>query len=353
MSKKSILIIIKNQFGYHTDYTKYCEYLNSEFNITYLCFDAGYEKLVMNNVNVKYIKVSGPKVFRGIRFLIACFMNIINNDKVVFIDYFEKCHLLKNLFPSKKMILNIRTLSVIPQKTIRVRQDLNLRKACAIFDHITPISIGVAKELRLSPKKFTIVPVGADNISITNKSFGSLRLLYVGSLNGRNIIHTILGLSYFIRKYPKIPISYDIIGDGTEVEQLNQIINELELSSIVKLHGRISHFKLKPFFDNSNIGISYIPMTEYFDFQPPTKTFEYILSGIPCIATKTNENKKLIKDVNGVLCCDNPESFSRGLEVVYKKRSSYDSKVIRESLKEYTWNKIVDQKLKPVINLFT
>ena len=49
MSKKSILIIIKNQFGYHTDYTKYCEYLNSEFNITYLCFDAGYEKLVMKS----------------------------------------------------------------------------------------------------------------------------------------------------------------------------------------------------------------------------------------------------------------------------------------------------------------
>jgi len=42
----------------------------------------------------------------------------------------------------------------------------------------------------------------------------------------------------------------------------------------------------------------------YYDCQPATKTFEYILSGMVCIATSTYENKKLINNINGVLCND-------------------------------------------------
>src|SRR5690606_2773135 len=170
------------------------------------------------------------------------------------------------------------------------------------------------------------------------------------TLNGRNIDQTILGLSNFMKKHPNMKISYDIIGDGNELTQLTQLINDLELASIVKLHGRIPHIKLKPFFDNSNIGVSYIPITEYYEFQPPTKTFEYIMSGLPCIATRTNENKHLITHENGVLCNDTPESFANALETIDERSALYNSDRIRESLKEYSWKNIVDNKLKPLLN---
>lgn len=41
-------------------------------------------------------------------------------------------------------------------------------------------------------------------------------------------------------------------------------------------------------------------MTEYYDSQPPTKTFEYALSGLYVLATKTRENEKVITNDNGV-----------------------------------------------------
>lgn len=348
---KSLLIINKTQFGYHTDYYKYSEHLKDDFSITFLCFDSGLEKLTMPDIKVKYVSNSGPKTIRGIRFILIALISILLHKGEIFIHYFEKCHILKKAFPKKKMILDVRTLSINSDINKRNIHNQALLKACSIFDHITPISIGVQNKLNLSKEKSTIVPLGADNISLTNKTFEDLRLLYVGALSGRNIDQTILGLSQFIKKHPRITISYDIIGDGNEFQELSQLINDLDLSSVIKMHGRIPHFKLKPFFDNSNIGVSYIPMTEYYEFQPPTKTFEYIMSGMPCIATNTYENKNLITSENGILCDDKPESFSKALEEAYDNKT-YNSNKIRKSLKDYTWKNIVDHKLKPVLNKY-
>src|SRR5690554_7958487 len=187
---------------------------------------------------------------------------------------------------------------------------------------------------------------------MTNKSFDNLRLLYVGTLNGRNIDQTIKGLATYIEKHQDVDIIYDIIGDGNELKMLKELVNDLHLTKYIKLHGRIPHFKLKPFFDNSNIGVSYNLMTEYYEFQPPTKTFEYIMSEMPCISTRTSENIKLVTPENGILCDDTPESFANALEEVMLNKGKVNSKLIRESLVDYSWENIVKNTLKPILNRF-
>src|SRR5699024_2778090 len=153
-------------------------------------------------------------------------------------------------------------------------------------------------------------------ISTIDKDFSTLNLLYVGTLNNRNITQTIEGLSIFLKNNPKVKniTTYDIVGDGDEYSQLMALVDKLSLNHIVKFHGRVPHFKLKMFFDRCNVGISYIPITEYYNYQPPTKTFEYILSGIPCIATQTFENQSLVVADNGILCEDTPVGFSKALK---------------------------------------
>lgn len=65
---------------------------------------------------------------------------------------------------------------------------------------------------------------------------------------------------------------------------------------------------LEPYFEQANVGISFVPMTDHYDAQPATKTFEYSNSGLYVLGTATTENKKSI-DNNGVLIQDTPESF--------------------------------------------
>src|SRR5690554_7510471 len=119
MMKTKLLIINKTQFGYHTDYYKYCEYLRDEFEVTYLCFDSGLKKLKIGDVNVKYISNKGNRAIRGLRFFVYIVFEILKFHGIIFIHYFEGCQKLKQLMPFKKMMLDIRTLSINIDKKLR------------------------------------------------------------------------------------------------------------------------------------------------------------------------------------------------------------------------------------------
>lgn len=349
---KKLLIVGKTQFGYHTDSYKYCEYLSRSYDVKYICFDSRLTKLKMDYVQVTYISNNGPKLLRGIRFILRVLFEALNFNGLIFIIYFEGCSFIKRLLPWKKMILDVRTLSINSNSKKRGKYNLRLKNTCRYFDFVTVISEGLRNRLELTPYNSSILPLGSDILSVRKKDFTSFKLLYVGTLNNRNISQTIEGFYIFLKSNPRINnISYDIIGDGNELIRLKQLIESFNLSKQVTIHGRIPHFELKPFFENCNIGISYVPMTDYYEYQPVTKTFEYILSGMVCIATNTYENSILINENNGVLCDDNPKSFAKAIEEVVNNHAKYDSNAIRNSLKDYSWGIIVENKLKPVLEM--
>jgi hypothetical protein len=207
------------------------------------------------------------------------------------------------------------------------------------------------KKLKLNPTKCTIVPLGSDILSSKNKTYINFHLLYIGTLSNRNIYQTVNGLSKFIEENQdkKIEITYDIFGDGLkkDVERLAQSIKESKLDNIIKYHGRKNHYEIQDYFDKCNIGVSYIPITEYFDCQPPTKTFEYVNSGMVCLATATSENRVLINQENGLLFDDNEESFKEVLTKLYNNREKYNTAKIIDTLSSYTWENIVNNKVIP------
>ncbi len=355
MSKKSLLIINKAQFGYHTDSFKYCQYLKNEFDITYLCFDTDKKKIVEEGINVIYVPHEGSFFKKGISFIRFC-RNYIKSSQVdfVFVVYFQMASLLRLGLSSYASILDIRTGAV--GQTVKKRKIDNtlLRFESKAFKHITIISESLRDKLKLESEKCHILPLGSDELSKTDKSFKAMNLLYVGTLSSRNIEETVYGLADFIKKYDfKEPdITYDIFGSGTiqEEELLRKTISETGMEGIVKFHGRKTHKELKYYFDNCNIGVNYIPLVDYYECQPPTKLFEYIKAGLLCIATSTYENKRFITEKNGILCDDSAGSFSDALEDVYVSRKKFDSQLIRRSLIDYNWENIVNYNLKNYLN---
>jgi len=166
----------------------------------------------------------------------------------------------------------------------------------------------------------------------------------VGTLHNRNIDQTLEGFSKFYHNYKdKLKIHYTIVGSGVNQEEkkLEAIAREKKIEEAVHITGQIPHDRIKPYFDSHNIGVSYIPIVDYYDFQPPTKTFEYLLSGMPVIATCTYENKRVITDKNGILIDDNSESFYLGLIKLLKVINEYNSELIRQSSLEFTWERII------------
>ena len=354
--RKKLLFISPGQFGYLTDYYYYCKYLTKDFSITFLCFDEGLKKKEIPGVQIKYVPLKGNKFFRYLRWLKYVIAEVFQSDyHIIFTYSFKFCFLIKLLSWNKALIMDIRTGSVKENPIVNWMQNWQLRFESYFFKHITIISNGLIKHLAINPSKCHYLPLGAEILQDSNSSYDSIKLLYVGTLNHRKLHETVIGFSKFYKKFStKIECSYNIFGFGSMQEEdlLLKTIRDLNLTKIVKFHGRKNFDEILDFYRESNIGVCYIPITPYFNFQPPTKTFEYILAGMVCIGTATYENSNLINESNGILCNDTSDSFYEALEQYYQNRLNYEHDSIVNSLEKYTWDKIVNNNLKPYLNTF-
>lgn len=349
--KKSLLIVHQRQFGHHTGSLQYCQQLKNDFDITFLCWDYKREKNQEPGITVHYLSREGNIVIRNFRFINGIIEQIVKQKfDLIFIHYFRGCSLIPILSKtSQKFHLDIRTGSISPVKLNRLIYNSILWLESKFFKNISIISEGLRKHLMVKKNAY-ILPLGANPVNIKRKGFEGLNLLYVGTLSNRNLEITINGLYIFLTQNLNTKISYTIVGDGNNDERyiLQQLVNKLELDKIVNLTGYVPYNDLIPFYESSNIGISFVPIKPYYEFQPVTKTFEYLMAGMPVIATGTFENKKIINDRNGYIIADNPESFAKALKLIYAEINNFDHQFIKESVTAYHWESIV-AKLKEYI----
>ena len=274
-----------------------------------------------------------------------------NNADLYYIVIFRLAFLLALLFPQKKFLLRLYTSNVSKNVIRNYIEDNITVFNCIFFKNIICGSSWIQKKFRIKPSKVYIIGPGGwgyESISTTNKSFNSLLLIYIGTLTNRNVEQTIKGFYRFYEEYKgKIDIQYTIMGTGhsEDVDKLKKNIEKYKLDNVVKYLGWVNDEIVKKYFDICNVGISYVPITSYYNNVEVTKTFEYIFSGIPVIATETNENKKVINEKNGILIQDNPDSFYLGLKEFYKRRHKFNSKNIRETCKNFSRNNAIKKQV--------
>lgn len=350
---KNLLIISRPQFGYLVDLYKWCKYIDSDYNIDVVTFGSRPKvSLDRNNLRVHYVSDKGNRLVRGLRFIIISVWYILKNKGSIIIEYFIGCNVFKILVPYKKMVLDIRTLSVSDKREIREKDDRILKGYTEIFDYISIVSDSARIKLGLDYSKTFVVPLGADIISVTNKNYDNLNLLYVGTLTNRRIDKTIYGLKFFIERNPNVSIHYDIVGDGhgAELKELSNLIDMLGVGNFVTLHGYKRHHEIKYLYDSNNIGVSFVPITDYYNSQPPTKTYEYILSGLYTIATGTDCNKEIVTSDSGIIINDSDSDFCSALEYIHLNKTELDSNKVRETLIDYQWEKIVNRYLHAMLD---
>jgi len=349
--RKKLLIINPNQFGYSAGHFYYCKYLKEDFDIDYLCFDKNFEKITLLGVNVIYLLYNRNKLLRLLSFIsMAIKLSYKNNYNWIFIVRFKLVFLVGLFSRGEKKLIDIRTGDLSTNIFIRKIRNLLTRISTIPFDKIMTLSESLKSLLNLPDNKNFVVPLGAPIFSNSIKKFDEFRLLYVGTFNKRRIEDTILGVKKFYTEYgSKIRIKYDIIGFGNNEDNLKKLIIKLKMNDVIIFHGRKNHNQLDEFFNKANIGVCYVPITEFFYVQPSTKIFEYAMSGLYTIATKTKENKMYISYDNGVLCDDNPDEFYEALVKIFHKKKYIDYKKVKSSLKDFNWESIVKNKLKPIL----
>ena len=352
MNKFNILIICHNQWGYHVDTYKYADFLSREHHVTYIGWDYGYEKVKQKNVNVQYISRDFTVMKRNINFIDKVSEQISkSNFDLCFIKYFRGCSYLKMKHRRLDFVFDIRSGHVGESKLTRFLYDNTMKIESVFFKNITVISKSLAKKLKLE-NKAKILPLGSEILSKSSKSFSDLNLLYVGTLTGRDIVKTIDGVALFIKEHKnEVNVKYSIVGDGLDFDKIQNRIHQLGISEYVKLLGRIPFSELGSVMDNYNIGVSFVPITSFYDCQPVTKTFDYLLSGMPVLATATSENKMVINNKNGVCILDTPSSFKDGLNLLWNNKGDFNSNKIRNDALIYSWDDILESLMNYITEL--
>jgi len=348
---KKVLIITHNQFGYQVSSYQYAIYLGKFYNVKYLCFDYGRKRIEEDNIDIVYVSKHGNKLKQYFRFMKKIKDESKNKPDIIILKYFPFCFLINRFF-NTKIILDIRTGSVSNSELKNLVFNKLICLESKLFRYIIILSERLRKYLNIKNQNCFIVPLGADVISKIDKSFAEFRLLYVGTLRNRNIHKTIYAFNNLMNKDIDInKISYSIIGFGSDddIKKIKQTIIHFKIQDKVKFLGLVPYNELSPFFDSHNIGICYIPVTKYYNFQPSTKTYEFLLSGMPVLATRTFENCRIINDINGILVKDDIENITQGLYELYLKRNQFNSKEIRNTVKGYTWSNIMENKFIPYI----
>lgn len=344
-----VLLISHNQFGYQLSSYYFSYYLRNKFNISYVSFDEGKEKIQIKGVQVYYLKKDNESLIKSYLKFIWFIISFIRTKKPdsILIKYFTFCFIIP-VISFRKIILDIRTASVSSSPIKNSVMNFILRVETLFFNILIILS-GSLKD-RLALPRAIVVPLGAEPKGFSTKTFDSLNLVYIGTLNNRNIEKTVVGLYLFRKMYPCIDINYTIIGDGKDnfKSNIEKHITRFNLDKYVTLEGYVLHTRIAKYLTNSNVGVSFVPLTKYYDKQPPTKTFEYLFAGMPILATNTFENRMVVNDQNGILIKDNPQSFAIGLRELWINKENWNSMNIADTISKYTWENIVKLKLFPL-----
>ncbi len=354
-AKPRLLIVNPLQFGHHTEPYYYCRYLRQAYDMTYICWDYGLERIEEDGVRVLYVSRAGNRAQRMYRYIRAV-VGEMNSSQyaLVWVVHFRMCFVLPLLRRHQAMLLDIRS-GFIGESGACFQRRMNncfYHFESLFFENIIVLSESLRRELGIPRQKCQLVPIGAEQQCFDEKTFDVMRLLYVGTFYGRRMEDTVEGFGRFYREMrDHVSMSYDIVGYGSpeDVETIMDAIERSKCKGVVKFHGRIPYKHLGSFLERNNIGVAYIPLEDHYQCQPSTKIFEYHLAGMPVIATATNENARVINEENGVLIRDDSEAFFEGLKIMHQNLRKYNSSRIRELSVEYTWEWIINKNLAPYL----
>lgn len=350
--KKKIAFVCLGHFDDLTDTKKLVSCLSSEFEVSFFGFvpnsySTSEKKSLYKNFNINHFHVLENSLLNKIKFMLWLQKELNRFDPTtVYLSYFPMCSII-SIISSHKIILDIRSSIISENRLLRNIRNYLLKIESFFFKNISIISIGLANLLKINLNKCHIVPLGADQNKEIYFKEDFNNFLYVGTFNYRRLNVFLQGFNDLIKSKSFSPQpKLRLVGAGMdhEVESIKKTINDLGLHDYVELRGEIRGKELIKEFDWATFGISYIPITSYFDCQPPTKTFEYLASGIPVLATSTTENKKIVNEYNGIHCNDSHDSVSSALDYLISNKKIYDSNVIRSSVSGNAWDKIAFQK---------
>lgn len=206
-----------------------------------------------------------------------------------------------------------------------------------------------------SKKHFEVIWVWYDgevfkknlDVNLLGKKRGELIFTYVWSLNIERKLDVFLrAFIKNIHKYYFIKLYF--IWTWKWIDLLKSISWKYKDRSIFFLWKK-EHCKIPDYINSSDILVSYVPITKYFQYQPPTKLIEYLACNKPCIATNTIAQKEILNWYDFLIHNDDFKSTKDKIEFFIKNHDKIKKLNFKNLVSDLSWKKLIDKKL---VNVF-
>lgn len=271
-----------------------------------------------------------------------------------FAEWYYLVSVLKEAFPTKKYILDIKTPLLIEHPRRQWIQDEGTHNQHYLDAIVSLSEASVRTWLLNCYHEPLIYPLGID-LSLfhcadyVREKQRSHRMVYIGVLHAKRQIDVLL---YFFKDFVwgySRSVSLDIYGSGPEEAHLRKIIASHSLGAYVRLGGLWPQKDLLKHLSAYDAGIAWVPYTHY-DNSPSLKVLEYMAAGIPVLASDTNAHKALVDQGLVIdLFANDTASFSASLQrMVDSGFSSQGIEKNRVVIKRFDYDAIIQHYFLPL-----
>ena len=211
-----------------------------------------------------------------------------------------------------------------------------------VKDHLEDL-----KKHQIENNKIKLIYMGvADDFLLDNNQYitsNKLRLIYVGTVNklrGRDVM--LDAMSIVAKK--NIQAYLTIVGaDEEQLDYCNQRIKVLDIKNNITVHGRVMGSEVPKYLAQADIGICLWEITPWTKFNPPTKLFEYLVAGLPVMASNIRTHTRYVQNWHNGLTFDYDAS-SLAAAIIDLVNNKQQIQALKNQAKlsgqQYLWGKI-------------
>lgn len=207
----------------------------------------------------------------------------------------------------------------------------------------------------VSPTKIKMLYMGvADDFARQNsrpeqKQANPIHLMYIGTVSkarGRDIMLNAMAIlvkeSLIFQQDNALQLT--IIGaTESELAFCQQRIQDLNIAEFVRVKGRVSGHEIPQYLAQADVGICLWEQNQWNAFNPPTKLFEYLVAGIPVLASNIRTHTRYIQHwQNGLIFDYDEASLAQAILQLYTNKNQLavlkNQAVV--SGRHYVWSKI-------------
>jgi len=211
----------------------------------------------------------------------------------------------------------------------------------------------------IEPSKIHMIYMGVSDQFIlvdSNKAMlgQPLRLMYIGTVSkarGRDVMLEAMALLDKSNKN----VHLTIVGANDEqIKFCENRIVELDIKDYVSVLARVPGSQIPNYLTQADVGICLWESNSWNEYNPPTKLFEYLVAGIPVLASDIRTHTRYVSDLkNGLIFEYDAPSLAKAITKLIVNKNLFQSlkQHAKQSGQQYLWSKIQPIYLDVVRNL--